>query len=54
MAYRQNYPTQAEANAFCEGVNYVQDIDVDSEGPVQEGDEWVVYVTIAGLEDDAT
>jgi hypothetical protein len=46
MRNEEEFPTKEEADAFVKGVNYVSDIDVDTEGPEEKDGKFVVTVLI--------
>ncbi len=42
---RQSFNSVEEANAFIEGLDYVDNDHISWEGPYEDGDQWVVEVT---------
>lgn len=48
----QTYGTEAEINAFVDGVTFPDDIDVEVSTPFQRGDQWVVRVCVGDWNDD--
>ena len=47
MRTTEKFATKAEADSFVRGLNYVGDLDVDSNGPyIDEDGFWVVLVVV--------
>jgi hypothetical protein len=54
MKSTEEFKTLAEARAFVKGVNYVDDIDVETEGPEKKKGKFVVTVIIGDEDEDET